>query len=117
VVGPSPTPIALTGNQSLARVYTWQTVVGPYVSAKFTEAGGFLGGVDGQTVGAILTFIVYILVAGFAFMAGQSGAAIFLAFPIFLGGGLLGVIPLPVMFIALAVASFLLIYHFWLGRA
>jgi hypothetical protein len=116
-VGPPPAPLPVTGNQSLARTYNYTTVLGPYVSEKLVEAGGFLGGVSGQSIGAIFVVLVYILVAGFAFMAGQSGAAIFLAFPIFLGGGLLGLIPLPVMFVALAVASFLLIYHVWLGRA
>jgi hypothetical protein len=107
---------AITGTQELQRTVDWEIALGPYVSSSLTEVGGFFGGVDGQTVGGMLCVLVYILIAGFAFSMGQSAAALIIAFPIFLGGALLGIVPMGVLFVALAIASFLLVFQLWLGR-
>jgi hypothetical protein len=109
---PSP-----TGGQALQQSHTMQSMLGPYVTAELGRMGIEFGGVDADVIGSIGVVLFYLLVAAFAFMAGQSGAAIFLAFPIFIAGALLGIIPMAVMFVALAIATFLLIYHFWWGRA
>lgn len=106
-----------TGNQALQSSYNWKTAFGPQVEAVMEEGGPLFGGIDGKMLATIMVVLIYLILATFITMAGQSGAAIFLAFPIFIGAALTGIIPLAVMFVALAVASFLLIYHFWLSRA
>lgn len=117
-VSNTPTPwVPATGTQKLQGSYNWKIAFGPQVEAVMEEGGPLFGGIDGKMLATIMVVLVYLILATFITMAGQSGAAIFLAFPVFIGAVLTGIIPLAVMFVALAVASFLLIYHFWLGRA
>ena len=106
-----------TGTQALQSTIDWRVAVGPQIAASFDAAGHVFGGLNGRMIGIMMFVVMYMILAAFIALAGQSGAAIFLSFPTFIVGAVIGFIPLAVMFVALAIAAFLLVWHFWLGRA
>ena len=86
---------------------------GPQVTALLTQGGEIIN-LDGQAVGALLAFGFYSAVAVLAFPAGTAAAAIAIPFVILIMAWATGLIALAILGVVLSIASFLLIWQFWL---
>ena len=102
--------------QLLQRDLYWETLLGPYVTGALTSAGNVVG-ISGSTMGVLLTFLVYILVAILCFAPGHAIAAIVVPMPIIITIWGTGMAELVLMGVILAVAIMLLIWQFWLKGA
>ncbi len=90
----------------------WQQALGPQLSLALNNLGSTVG-VGGSTAGAIIGFIIYALVALFAFRPGHAIAAIVIPLPILLIIFGTGLAELALMAILLAVAVVLFVRTLW----
>jgi len=95
-----------------AHSLSWQTLVGPQLTNAFTSLGEAFS-LEGSTMGAVIGFVVYALVAFLAFPPGHAIAAIVLPSPLLLFVWGSGLAELALMGILLAVAIILFIWQFW----
>lgn len=103
--------------QSLQATLDWTVALGPDVTAAFTAMGnavGMQGSAGGRAFGAILVFLLYLAVAIYGFAKGHVVASTFVTFPIILAGAYVGLLPVVIMAVLLAVSAFVLVWQFWL---
>jgi hypothetical protein len=106
-----------TFTQTTQQSLVWQTLLGPYITAAFTNMGNSLA-VSGSTVGAVLGFIFYAIVAAVCFPSGTAVAAISIPFLVLITVWYLGLLPLAALGFILAVLAFLILWGFyWLKAA
>ena len=101
-----------TYTQTYASGFAWQTLLGPELTAAFTNLGTSFS-ISGSTVGAMLGFGFYGVVAALCFPAGSAVAAISIPSVILISLWYTGLLPLASLGFILAVMSFIFIWQFW----
>lgn len=109
----SITPSQTQGTYTQLNQPVWQTIWGTQITAMFTQAGNLIS-VDGRTVGAILAFVTYFCISIFAFSRATAVAAIGIPFVVLLIAWNTGLLAMALLGVILSIASFILIWQFWL---
>jgi hypothetical protein len=101
-----------TYTQDLQDDYVWQTMWGPQITRAFTLTGNAFN-LPPSTIGSIIGFLIYALVALFCFRPGHALAAMVIPIPIIIIIWGTGFAELAMMGILLAVAALLLTWQLW----
>jgi hypothetical protein len=99
-------------DQELQDELVWQTMLGPQLTRAFALTGNAFG-VEAPTVGALIGFLIYALVALLCFRPGHALAAMVIPVPIIIIIWGTGLLELAMMGITLAVATVLLAWQLW----
>lgn len=95
---------------------TWQSMMGPYVTASLTSMGNVFG-VDGKAFGAWILISVMLCLMVFGLPAGHTAPANILAIPIFLMGLGLRLFDWVTGAVMLSLMAFLLVYNLWINKS
>jgi hypothetical protein len=98
--------------QSYQDELAWQAMLGTQLTRSFTSVGNTVG-LGGSTVGALIGFIVYVMVALLCFRPGHAIASIVIPIPILLIIWGTGLAELALMGILLACAIVILAWQAW----
>jgi hypothetical protein len=113
IVSSSPTPNEDDYNHEYQSELAWRTLLGPQVTRIFSTVGNSFN-IEGSTVGTLIGFVVYAIVALLCFPAGHAIAAIVIPVPIIIILWGTGLAELAMMAIMLAVALVLFVWQVWL---
>ena len=94
----------------------WATLLGPKIAGMMTTWGSVFS-VSGSTIGALVAFAFYGIVAVFAFPVGHAVAAITIPFGILMVAWYTGLLPLAALGVLLAIAAFFMIWQMVFSRA
>ncbi len=93
----------------------WEVRLGPQIAKVLTDWGDLIG-VDGDFMGGILTFIVFITVVGILSLTGHIGIGLALGYPVLLTGAWFGVVSWVIIGVITFLMAIIFIYKIWLIR-
>ena len=109
-----PTPPTGTKPHTYEETLVWEAQVGPYIADLLNTAGDVVN-VEGNVIGGMILFAVYIAIVGFGVVGTRSPAvATGMAIPLLLGGMWLALIPMPLMAILCIAMLFLTVWILFL---
>jgi hypothetical protein len=93
----------------------WSVAVGAELAGILNDSGAIIN-IDGQEMGRLLIFLLYIGIASGAFVLGHGAAGMVMAFPVLIVGVFFGFISWAAMGIAILIPVVLLVRQLWWAR-